>query len=103
MKEMFLKKFKNNDIISPLLFNQDGKYNYLDQYRQADEDQEYYQDYDDDAEKDIIARFAARRGVTSGQHSNEIKPQPEPKKEVKPDAKQEVTTATAAKKDTKIE
>ncbi len=71
---MFLKEFKNNDIISPLLFDERGKLKLFDDYRNEDEDEDD-EDEDDDTEEDIIAKFAARRNISNDTLKKEYRPQ----------------------------
>ena len=56
MKEMFLKEFRTNDIISPLLFDDNGKLKLFDSdFRNDQED-----DDEDEAEREI-ARIMNRK------------------------------------------
>lgn len=72
MKEMFLKEFRSNDIISPLLFDDYGKLKLFDpDYRSQQEDDE------DEAEREI-ARIMARKTAAE-----------QAKKESKQEAKKE--------------
>jgi hypothetical protein len=96
MKEMFLKEFRNNDIISPLLFDEKGKLKLFDpDFKNEDEDE-------DEAEAERTEREIAKL-LTKRALSSDPKKALKPEEQAKIDAYQEAIMRDAFPDESKKE